>query len=76
MEGSVADLEGAIKNKRPEFNVQYKLIKRPAQINLLIPEKIHDYIIGCHKKIKIGGPLFFGVKAEMMANPPKADCKL
>ncbi len=76
MEGSVADLEVAVKNGTLKFDIQYKLIKRPAQINLHIPEKVHDYIVGCHKKIRIGGPLFFGVKAEIMTKLPKADCKL
>ncbi len=65
MEGSVANLEVAVRESKTEFNVQYKLIKRPAQINLHIPEKVHDYITGCYKKIRIGGPLFFGVKAEI-----------
>lgn len=65
MEGAVADLEAAVKNSEPKFDVQYKLIKRPAQINLHIPEKVHDYITGGYKKIRIGGPLFFGVKAEI-----------
>jgi len=41
-----------------------KIAKRPFQINLHIPDEAYDYIQRLQHAIKVGGPLFFGLRAE------------
>lgn len=65
IQGAIADLEEAVKRKVPAFDVRYKIIKTHGEINLFIPERVMNYITGCHKRIKVGGPIFAGVKAEI-----------
>jgi len=64
MQGFVAVLEERIEGNQKEYDIKFRDIRRPAQINLRIPNEIYKYITGKNKKIKIVGPLFFGVKAE------------
>ena len=64
MQGFVAVLEERIKSNQTGYDIKFRDIKRPAQINLRIPDEIYDYITGKNKKIKIVGPLYFGVRAE------------
>ena len=64
MQGFVAVLEERIESNQNEYDIKFRDIKRPAQINLRIPDEIYDYITGKNKKIKIVGPLYFGVRAE------------
>lgn len=63
--GFVARLERAIKESKNTIDEQYKMAKRPSDINLLIPNFVNRYITDNNKKIEVGGPLFFGLKAEI-----------
>ncbi len=65
IKGAVAEIEGAINRKEEEIDLKYKMIKRPSQINLKIPENIQSFITGKYKRIKIGGPIFAGIKAKI-----------
>lgn len=46
------------------YEEKLKITKRPFQINLEIPEAGYDYIQRTHKTIRVGGPLFFGLRGE------------
>lgn len=62
-------LENAVKEgKNTTIDERYKMAKRPGDINLFIPDFVTRYITGHNKKIEVGGPLFFGLKAEIIAN--------
>jgi O-phosphoseryl-tRNA(Cys) synthetase len=43
-----------------------KMAKRPSEINLLIPDHIYNYITSNNKRVLVGGPLFFGLRAEIL----------
>lgn len=63
--GFVARLEEAVKSGINTIEERYKMAKRPADINLFIPDFVNRYITDNNKKIEVGGPLFFGLKAEI-----------
>ncbi|MEW6095688.1 MAG: O-phosphoserine--tRNA ligase [bacterium] len=63
--GFVSRLEKAIKDGKNTIDERYKMAKRPADINLFIPDFVNRYITDNNKKIEVGGPLFFGLKAEI-----------
>lgn len=63
--GFAADAEAAVREgKQPPLEHRWKIVKRPQQVNLHIPDAAYDFIQRLHKNIRIGGPLFFGLKAE------------
>lgn len=65
IKGFAADIEKNIAAGNFEtLEEKWKMAKRPFQVNLHIPDEAYDYIQGLHKNIKIGGPLFFGLRAE------------
>lgn len=43
---------------------RWKVAKRPQQVNLHIPDAGYDFVQRLHKSIKVGGPLFCGLRAE------------
>ncbi|MDI6703503.1 MAG: O-phosphoserine--tRNA ligase [bacterium] len=61
----VSELEINIKKGERSCDLRFKMIKGPREINLKIPDRIYQYISSHNKKILIGGPLFFGIKAEL-----------
>ncbi|MEW6618364.1 MAG: O-phosphoserine--tRNA ligase [bacterium] len=63
--GFVAKLEKAIKEGKNTIDERYKMAKRPSEINLFIPDFVNRYITANNKKIEVGGPLFFGLKAQI-----------
>jgi O-phosphoseryl-tRNA synthetase len=63
--GFVARLEKAIEEGKNTLDERCKMAKRPADINLFIPNFVNRYITDNNKKIVVGGPLFFGLKAEI-----------
>ncbi|MEW6200798.1 MAG: O-phosphoserine--tRNA ligase, partial [bacterium] len=58
----VEELSG--KDAAEPHEERWKIAKRPNQVNLHIPDAIYDYITGHRKNIKVGGPLFFGLRAD------------
>lgn len=66
--GFVARLEKVVKSGKNTIDERYKMAKRPGDINLFIPDFVHRYIMDNNKKIEVGGPLFFGLKAKIKKN--------
>lgn len=65
--GFVTYLEKLVKEgKNAIIDERYKMAKRPSDINLFIPDFVKRYITNNNKKIEVGGPLFFGLKAEII----------
>jgi len=46
------------------YEEQWKITKRPQHINLEISPEALDFIQRGQKTVKIGGPLFFGLRIE------------
>lgn len=63
--GFVAELEQEIASEGMGIDRRFKIAKRPQEINLFIPDYVYRYITSHNKKIAVGGPLFFGLKAEI-----------
>lgn len=63
--GFAAQVESAIaEGKESLAEERWKIAKRPQQVNLHIPDAAYDFIQRLHKNIRVGGPLFFGLKAS------------
>jgi O-phosphoseryl-tRNA synthetase len=63
--GFAADVEAAVRDgKQAPLEERWKIAKRPQQINVKIPDAAYDFIQKRHNHIRVGGPLFFGLKAE------------
>ncbi len=63
--GFAARVEKAIDaGETGQLEEKWKVAKRPQQVNLEIPEAGYDYVQGLHKPIKVGGPLFCGLRAK------------
>ncbi|HOX28294.1 MAG TPA: O-phosphoserine--tRNA ligase, partial [bacterium] len=63
--GFVSQLEAHIASEgESPLEERWKITKRAQQINLKIPDAAYDFIQRTHKTIRVGGPLFFGMKAE------------
>jgi O-phosphoseryl-tRNA synthetase len=65
MTGVAAELENAVREKEQTFDRKFRMIKHPAQVNLDIPPHIYNIITSCQKHIKVSGPVFAGVRAEI-----------
>lgn len=65
MKGAAAELELAVQEEKEEYDTRFRIIKHPSEINLNIPSWIYNFIESHHKTIRIKGPLFFGVRAEV-----------
>ncbi len=64
--GFISELEEKIKTHSAGFifdGIQFKIVKLPSEINLHIPAYVYRYITGRQKRILVGGPLFFGLRA-------------
>ncbi len=68
--GFVAELEQEIASQGKGIDRRFKIAKRPQEINISIPDYVYRYITSHNKKIAIGGPLFFGLKAEISYENP------
>jgi O-phosphoseryl-tRNA synthetase len=64
--GFLTELESYIKDGRCCLDKRIKMAKRPSEINLLIPDHIYNYITSNNKRVLVGGPLFFGLRAEIL----------
>ena len=58
-----AERHGRMNPPRP-FEERWKIAKRPFHVNLDIPEAAYDFIQRTHKNIRVGGPLFFGMRVD------------
>ncbi|MDI6793791.1 MAG: O-phosphoserine--tRNA ligase [bacterium] len=52
----------AVSKEKLELDLKFKLIKRPGEINIYIPDNVYNYIMSKNQKILIGGPVFAGIK--------------
>jgi len=65
--GFVTRVEKAVKEgENTIIDEHFKMAKRPSDIHLFIPDFVNRYITDKNKKIEVGGPLFFGLKAEIV----------
>ena len=64
--GFVAELEQEIASQGKGIDRRFKIAKRPQEINISIPDYVYRHITSHNKKIAVGGPLFFGLKAEIL----------
>jgi O-phosphoseryl-tRNA synthetase len=63
---AVAKIEEAVKLGRKNVNIRLTMAKHPSDINIKISDPARLYITGKKKKIKIEGPVFIGVRAEIV----------
>lgn len=61
----VYDLEQALNKGEERIDLKFKMIKRPSEVNLHIPNHVYNYITSKSNKILVGGPLFFGLCAQV-----------
>ncbi|MBI5207246.1 MAG: O-phosphoserine--tRNA ligase [Candidatus Firestonebacteria bacterium] len=54
-----------IETKMESFNIEYKMIKRPAEINIKIPDTVNRFIKNNKSRIEVKGPLFFGFRVKI-----------
>lgn len=66
MKRAVADLESAIERHEGTFDMRVRAMKKPSHINIHVPKNIEEYIEMRKKPIKVVGPVFAGVKAEII----------
>lgn len=62
----VAELEESLHRGEGGIEERYKSVKRLSEINLFIPDYIRRFITDNNKKIDVRGPLFFGIKSEVL----------
>jgi len=58
-------IEEAIFSDIKNFNIRIKMAKRPSDVNIKIGDAARRYITSNKKRIKINGPIFIGVRAEI-----------
>jgi len=61
-----AKIEKAVKLGEKDVNVRITMVKHPSDINIKISDPARLYITSREKKIKIEGPVFIGVRAEIV----------
>jgi len=63
---AAAKIEKAVKLGKKNVNVRISMVKHPSDINVKISNPARLYITSKKKKIKIEGPVFIGVRAEIV----------
>jgi len=63
---AAAKIEKAVKLGKKKVNVRITMAKHPSDINIKISDPARLYITSKKKKIKIEGPVFIGVRAEIV----------
>jgi len=58
--------KAALEGNKEQVEERWKIAKRPFQVNLDIPDEVYDYIQRLHRSIRVGGPLFFGLRSEWL----------
>ncbi|MBI5416779.1 O-phosphoserine--tRNA ligase [Candidatus Poribacteria bacterium] len=66
MQAALYSLFSDIEIKKESFKIEYKMIKRPAEINIKIPDTINRFMKNNKNKIEIKGPLFFGFNVKIV----------
>lgn len=59
-------IEEAVKMGRKDIKIRITMVKHPSDINIKIGDPARLYITSKKKKIKIEGPVFIGVRAEIV----------
>jgi len=62
---AVAKIENAVELGKKNVNVRVTMVKHPSDINIKISDPARLYITSNKKKIKIEGPVFIGIRAEI-----------
>jgi O-phosphoseryl-tRNA synthetase len=62
---AAAKIEEALKLGRKNVNIRITMAKHPSDVNIKIGDVARRYITSNKKKIKIDGPIFIGVRAEI-----------
>ena len=65
MKQAVAELESAVKRHESAFDMKVKALKRPSHINIFVPKSVEEFIEMRKRPVKVVGPVFAGVKAEI-----------
>jgi len=60
-----AKIEEAVKLGRKDIKIRIAMVKHPSDINIKISDPARLYITNKKKKIKMGGPVFIEVRAEI-----------
>ncbi len=63
---AAAKIEKAVKLGEKNVNVRKTMVKHPGDVNVKISNPARRYITSRKKKIKIEGPVFLGVRAEIV----------
>jgi len=62
---AAAKIEEAVFSGTKNLNIRIKMAKRPSDVNIQISDVARRYITSNKKRIKIDGPIFVGVRAEI-----------
>jgi len=62
---AAAKIEEAVFSGTKNLNIRIKMAKRPSDVNIQISDVARRYITSNKKRIKIDGPIFVGVRAEV-----------
>ena len=65
MQGPAAALEEMAERADSSFDVTYRFVRRPTDVDLFVPETAVRHITGSRRKMGIVGPVFAGVKAKI-----------
>ena len=63
---AAAKIEEAVQMGRKDVNIRVKMAKHPSDVNVKISDVARRYITSEKKKIEITGPVFIGVRAEIV----------
>ncbi|MBU2599219.1 O-phosphoserine--tRNA ligase [bacterium] len=63
MKKFIFEIEKTLAKGEVSLDIKFKMIKRLGEVNLYISDYVNNYITSNNKKILVGGPLFFGLKA-------------
>ncbi|MEM2888459.1 MAG: O-phosphoserine--tRNA ligase [Candidatus Bathyarchaeia archaeon] len=63
---AASEIEEAVTKGQKSFNMWVRMAKRPSDINVKVSDKARRYIMNQKKKIETTGPVFVGVRAEIM----------
>jgi len=63
---AVAKIEEAVRTRRKKVNLRVRLARRPSDINIKIGEPARRYITNQKKRIEVSGPVFVGIRAEII----------
>jgi len=63
---AAAKIEETADTAENSVSIRVKVAKSPADVNIRIAEVVRRYITGKRKKIEVTGPVFFGVRAEIL----------